>query len=303
MTVFEQNRIALIWDFDKTLTPRNMQTPLFNAFGVDQKSFWEEVNALPFALEAQGHRVNHEIYYLNHILTCVRSGIFKGLNNAMLRNLGREIQFFPGVLNFFKAIKTTVEQDPKFSVFDIKVEHYIVSTGLTEMIKGSAVMDLVDDVWGCEFMEDRDGILSQIIFSMDNTTKTKAVFEINKGVNKHPGEINVNSLIPENERRVPFRNMIYVADGPSDIPAFSVVKRNGGQTFALYNPDDDLSFVQADNLRLDGRVHMYGPADFRDGTLTSKWLKQQAVKIAESIVDIKKSVLKKAGERIPVHTG
>jgi hypothetical protein len=303
MTVFEQNRIAMIWDFDKTLTPRNMQTPLFEAFGVDQEQFWKEVNAMPFELEKKGHRVNHEIYYLNHILTYVRNGTFKGLGNAVLRDLGKGIRFFPGVLDFLRAIRRTILDDPRFSAFDIRLEHYIVSTGLTEMIRGSAVMELVDDVWGCEFMEDRDAILSQIIFSMDNTTKTKAVFEINKGVNRHPGEINVNSLIPEEERRVPFRNMIYIADGPSDIPAFSVVKKNGGATFALYDPGDDLSFAQADNLRIDGRVHMYGPADFREGTLTSKWLRQQALRIAESIVALKKSVLKKTGERIPVHRG
>lgn len=303
--LFEQNKIALIWDFDKTLIPDYMQKPLFEKYDIRQPEFWNEVNKIPADLEKQGHRVNKEIYYLNHILTYCKSGKFSDLNNDVLRELGSKIEFFPGVLDFFGNIKSTIENDPEFSSFDIEVEHYIVSTGLAEMIKGSDVAPFVTDVWGCEYIEEIDNeenaVLSQIIYAIDNTTKTKAIFEINKGVNKHPLDINVNSLVPEDERRIPFSNMIYVADGPSDIPAFSVVKSFGGLTYAVYKPDDDKSFEQADNLRVDDRIHMYGPADFSEGTPTNKWLTLQTKNIAKSIVEAKKSVFREAGKKIPGH--
>jgi hypothetical protein len=300
----EQNKIALIWDFDKTLIPDYMQKPLFEYFEIDQAKFWNEVNSIPLELEKQGHRVNKEIYYLNHILTYTKNLKFNSLNNAKLLDLGKNIEFFPGVIEFFTNIKETIEKDPDFSSFDVEVEHYIVSTGLAEMIKGSDIAPLVSDIWGCEYIEELvndEKILSQIVYAIDNTTKTKAIFEINKGVNKHPELINVNSLIPENQRRIPFENMIYIADGPSDIPAFSIVKRNGGLTFAVYKPGDNKSFEQADNLRVDGRIHMYGPADFKERTLTSDWLTLQTKKIAKGIVDSKKSIYAKANDRIPGH--
>ena len=209
------------------------------------------------------------------------------------------------MLDFFGNIKSAIKDDPEFSSFDIEVEHYIVSTSLAEMVKGSDVAPFVTDVWGCEYLEEDDNegnkALSQIIYAIDNTTKTKAIFEINKGVNKHPQDINVNSLVCEKERRIPFSNMIYIADGPSDIPAFSVVKRFGGLTYAVYKPDDDESFKQADNLRVDGRIHMYGPADFTEGAPTRKWLTLQTKNIAKSIVEAKKSMFREAGKKIPGH--
>lgn len=300
MHVFHQNRIALVWDFDKTLIPDYMQKPLFDHYEINQPDFWQEVNQKPVELKAQGYRVNEEIYYLNHILSYVESGRFEGLNNNKLRELGSKIKFFEGVLDFFYDIKSQIESDPAYKPFDIKVEHYIVSTGLTEMIRGSDIMPHIKDVWGCEFIES-DNKLSQIVYTIDNTTKTKALFEINKGVNEHPDDISVNALIPENERRIPFNNMIYIADGPSDIPAFSVVKRLGGLTFAVYKEGDNKSFEQADNLRKDGRIDMFGPANFIQGSLSQQWLSLQVQKIAKRISDNQISALKSTGAGIPKH--
>ncbi|PWV65650.1 haloacid dehalogenase-like hydrolase [Plasticicumulans acidivorans] len=301
----QQNKIALIWDFDKTLIPEYMQAPLFDKYGIDQKVFWDEVNSIPVKLEKSGYRVNKEIYYLNHILTYIKQDRLNGLDNKTLKELGKKIDFFPGVLDFFPKIKEIIEKNAEFSSFDIEIEHYIISTGLAEMIKGSDIAPFVCDIWGCEYLEEPDSegkkTLSQIIYSIDNTTKTKAIFEINKGVNKHPEYINVNSLLSEEERRIPFCNMIYIADGPSDIPVFSVVKRNGGLTYAVYKQGDEKSFEQADNLRVDGRIHMYGPANFEEDSQTSNWLILQVKNIAKRIVESKKSIYTKAGSRIPAH--
>jgi hypothetical protein len=145
---------------------------------------------------------------------------------------------------------------------EISVEHYIVSTGLAAMVRGSAIAKHVDGVWACEFVENplQPGFLkqkelpieasaeiAQIGMVIDNTTKTRAIFEINKGTNKNPA-IDVNSKMAAEDRRIPVQNMIYIADGPSDVPSFSVVKNGGGRAYAVYNPDKQAEFEQNDRL-------------------------------------------------------
>jgi len=249
---FLQNIIACIWDFDKTLIPGFMQDPLFDKYNVDSSRFWQEVGKLPDYYKKDGMSlIASDTVYLNHILTYTSAGVFEGLNNRILRQLGGKIAFYEGLPDFFNEVKAFVNANPDCRRHEIQVEHYIVSTGLRQMILGSKIAPYIDGVWGCEFVENppppgylgkkspprtsETAILSQIAYALDNTTKTRAVFEINKGTNKFP-DIDVNAVIPDVDRRVPFQNMIYVADGPSDIPVFSIINRFGGRTFAVYRP-------------------------------------------------------------------
>ena len=136
------NIIALIWDFDKTLVDGYMQDPLFAEYGIDNKEFWKEVNALPEKYEEeQGVRVNRDSIYLNHILSYVKSRKFSGLNNKKLECLGGDINFYPGVLDIFPKTIDIIKKNGTYKEFNIKVEHYIVSTGLTQMIWGSPMME------------------------------------------------------------------------------------------------------------------------------------------------------------------
>lgn len=224
---FEQNVIALIWDFDKTLINGYMQEPIFKKYEVDGKEFWEESNALKKRYQEQNPnvRVNPDTVYLNHFLTCVQQKIFPGLNNKLLRELGAELTFYDGLPELFTKLKRTIEVDERYKKFNIKVEHYIVSTGLAEMIRGSKIAEYVDDIWGCEFIEKpipsqlhmkefsrdesaEESEISQIAYAIDNTSKTKAIFEINKGSNKSEN-IDVNASMARQYRRVPFEHMIY----------------------------------------------------------------------------------------------
>ena len=220
------NVIAVIWDFDKTLVDGYMQDPIFSHYGVDGNQFWKEVHELPEKYwKEQGVRVNRDTIYLNHFLRYVREGIFPDLNNEKLKTFGKELQFYPGIPEIFEKTKRMIADDPHYKEYDIKVEHYIVSTGMMAVIKGTAIMDYVDGVWGNELIEDEINgrkDIAELGYTIDNTSKTRAIFEINKGVPKHP-EIDVNSKVPAHKRRVPFENMIYIADGPSDIPAFSLL--------------------------------------------------------------------------------
>lgn len=309
--LFLQNVIAVIWDFDKTLSPDYMQKPLFEAYDIDEDLFWAEVNALPEYYRRAGISVQRDICYLGHLLAYVRAGRMPGLTNAKLRELGAGIRFFPGIPSLFGALRSMIAL-PKYEEHDIRLEHYVVSTGLVEMIRGSQIAQHIEGIYGSEFIEEpalpgfdrnaapKQGLVSQIAGFLDNTTKTRALFEINKGVNKEPG-ITVNDTIPEDERRVPFKNMIYIADGPSDIPSFSVVKKHGGQTCAVYAQNIEREFKQALSLQENGRVAFCGPADYREGTHTYRWLHNQVLRIADRMIAERKTTLMGKVGRGPTH--
>ena len=233
------------------------------------------------------------------MLTYARQGAFKGLNNARLRKLGGKIELYEGLPDFFDKIKRFVATSPEYGQHEIQVEHYIVSTGLRQMVLGSKIAPYVDGVWGCEFIEDAPPpgylaagkkavsedpkIISQIAYALDNTTKTRAVFEINKGSNKIP-DIAVNAMIPDEDRRVPFQNMMYIADGPSDIPVFSLINQFGGRTFAVYQPGSSEEFSQVNNLQKQKRVQSFGEANYTKDSQTSMWIKNAITEICSQVV-------------------
>jgi hypothetical protein len=311
--LFLQNIIACIWDFDKTLIPGYMQEPIFEYYHVDPKTFWREVNQLPQYYRQHGlDLIVPDTVYLNHFITYAQEGVFAGLNNKHLKELGAKIKFYVGLPEFFDEIRAFIKTNPKFQQHEIQLEHYIVSTGLRQMILGSKIAPYIDGVWGCEFVENSPSagyldpekagkkapagkkIISQIAYALDNTTKTRAIFEINKGSNIIP-EIDVNAKIPDEDRRVPFQNMIYVADGPSDIPVFSMLNQFGGRTFAVFRPGSKAEFSQVNNLQKQGRIQSFGEANYTQGSQTAMWLKNAAAEIAELIVRNRERAL---GEKI-----
>ena len=318
---FEQNIIGMVWDCDKTLISSYMQDPLFKHFNVDGGRFWREVNALKAYYGKQGISINSDTSYLNHILTYVQVGLFKGLNNALLREFGKELKFYPGLPQFFGEVKDLINNDEKYKAFDIRLEHYVVSTGFAETIRGSAIAPFVDGIYGCEFIEapalpgHLDGLedgtsfvdaaekpeISQIASALDNTSKTRYLFEINKGSNKYPETIDVNSSIARESRRVPFENMVYIADGPSDVPAFSILNYNGGSTFAVYPKGDVKAFRQVDALRRDNRVQMFGEADYETGSQSWLWLTEKVRAIADAIVERKQAAIRNSAGAPPTH--
>ena len=183
------------------------------------------------------------------------------------------------------------------------------------MIRGSAIARHVEGIWACEFVEnplqpgflrqnelsiDATAQIAQIGMVIDNTTKTRAIFEINKGTNKNPA-IDVNSKMAAEDRRIPIQNMIYIADGPSDVPSFSVVKKGGGRTYAVYNPDKSAEFEQNDRLLQSGRIHGYGPADYRPGSSTAQWLRLHIHQICDRIVTDREAAVASKASKPPRH--
>jgi hypothetical protein len=292
-----------------------MQSPLFKRYGVNELDFWAETNALVEEYHKRGYRLSGEIGYLNHLLTHVLSGKMSGLNNKILKELGKVIKFYPGLPEFFEESKKWVTDKPEFTKHDIKLEHYVVSTGLAQMIRGSNIAPFVDGIWGCEFIEnplqpgfikqkelgiEAEAEIAQIGMVIDNTTKTRALFEINKGTNKNTS-LDVNSNIKLEDRRIPFQNMIYIADGPSDVPSFSVVKSNGGKTYGVYNPSRSDEFAQNDRLRQANRIDHYGEADYTVNSNTRQWLQLQIHTICEKIITNREIVFSQRTSLPPKH--
>ncbi len=298
--LYTQNVVAFIWDFDRTLIPDNMQGPLFEFYGVDEGLFWEEVNGLVAFHAERGEVLSRDMAYLLHILEYAATGAFKGLSNQKLKELGAGLVPVPGIPEFFEAVRQRAEDVPAFAKENIKVEHYVVSTGLRPMIEGSSIHRHLDGVWASSYVEHAagQGYEERLNFADDpdgtsirhvgdfvgNTTKTRAIFEINKGVNVNP-RIDVNAQMTEEQRRVPLRNMVYIADGPSDVPVFSILNKAGGKTLGVYNMDPRSNYKQLKQLADQGRIQGMAEADFREGEAAYLWLMDSFDQIASEIVD------------------
>lgn len=313
--LYSQNIIACIWDFDKTLISGYMQEPIFDHYKLDGKEFWKEVNQLPEIYKKRGIKVSSETVYLNHLLNHVRSGSLKGLSNKKLTELGRDLKFYPGLPDFFKNLQVLAQSKADYKRHGINLEHYIISTGLSAMIRGSAIAPYVEEIYGCELIDnplpphfsaqsilpiETEPEVSQIGVMVDNTIKTRFIFEINKGTNKHP-TIDVNAKMSANDRRIPIKNMIYIADGPSDIPVFAVIKDHGGMAFAVYDPENAPEFAQNDKLLQSGRIHAYGSANYTPQSPTSMWIRMHIEKIADRIVKEKDEALAQRLTEPPKH--
>ena len=295
--LYSQPTIAFIWDFDRTLIPGNQQDPLFAEYGVDADEFWREVDGLSRFYETRGVKIGRDAAYLLHILTYVKHGIFDGLTNSRLRGLGASIDLAPGIPEFFEETRRRVSENKEFTAAGITVEHYTVSTGILPMIQGSRLAPHLDGIWANTFVEEQappgyldhldmasaEMPISHIGYGIDNTTKTRAIFEINKGVNKNPS-IDVNALMGQDERRVPIRHMVYIADGPSDVPAFSILNSQGGKTLGVYTTEPRNNFRQVKQLQEQGRIQGMAEADYRVGKAAYLWLMDSLDQIANEIV-------------------
>lgn len=301
------NVIAVIWDFDKTLIRGYMQTPIFKKYKIDESAFWREVNSLPdYYKQEQGVQVNKDTVYLNHLIKYVKDGKLKGLSNKALKEFGHEQDFYPGVVELIRNMQKHLEDSAEgknYSEYNIKVENYIVSTGIKKVIEGTELSSYVAGIWGCELIDakvDGNDQISEVGYTIDNTTKTRALFEINKGIPQNP-DIDVNAKMSEQSRRVKFKHMIYIADGPSDVPAFSVINKFGGATFAVYPKGDERAFKQVEKLREDGRINMYAEADYTEGTTAYMWITNKVREFADQIYNEERNKLEESVSVAPKH--
>ena len=292
--------VAFVWDFDRTLIVGNQQEVLFEEYGVDTDAFWAEVEALPEYHRRLGEVVSRDTAYLLHLLAYVDAGVFPGLDNARLRELGRRLRPSPGIPEFLDVARRHLGSQPAYAAAGIAVEHYAISTGLRAIVEGSPIAPYLDGIWANTFVEHAAppgfiaggggavgaGRILRQGYVIDNTTKTRALFEINKGANRDP-VIDVHARMPEERRRVPFRQMVYVADGPSDIPTFSLLNDRGGRTLGVYQSGPRGNLPLVEDLLEQGRVQAIAEADFRPGRPARRWLLDALDEIAGEIAGVR----------------
>jgi hypothetical protein len=290
-----QNTIAIVYDYDLTLSPNYMQEEvLFPAFGIDSRSFWRRSQELVKDLG-----FDNELAYMKLLLDCL--GIDRP-TNARLRELGGSLRFYPGLPDMFHEFQSGILK-PHHESLGIQLEHYIISSGLKVLIEGSRIAPFVKAIFGCEFAEDESGRISFPKRVISHTQKTQYLFRINKGLLSMNED--VNDHMPESVRPVPFRNMIYIGDGPTDVPCFTVVRQNGGHAIAVYNPDDNTraSFKKCYQLSTHAdRVRHIAPADFRAGSHLRLVLENMIEEIANKMVESHARELESVTVRAPKHS-
>ncbi len=241
--------IAVVLDYDKTLSPNHMQEDtLFGEWGILPEEFWAAATRL---VRERGY--DRELAWMWHLL---EFDAFRSLRPEDLRALGKRLVYYPGVPDFFGEYPG--------------VEFYIITAGLLEILSGSILSTHVRKIFGCEYDVDQAGRIWRPKRTIGHTTKTQMLFRINKGLLEMDQDVNL--AMSDSERPVPFDNMIYIGDGPTDIPCFTVVTRYGGRAIAVYNPGEEAARLQSESLYREKRVDHFCAADYRQGSDLRKTL-------------------------------
>lgn len=251
----ERKRTALIYDFDGTLARGNLQeTSFVPDIGMTNEAFWTEVNE-----RTREHDADGILVYMHLMLDKAReSGV--QVTKKDLRRHGEEARLFPGLRNgsWFRRINKHAED------CGLALEHYIISSGIHEMIQGCAIRDAFRQVFASKFIYE-DGVAAWPGVGINYTTKTQYLFRINKGIDNHWDDDSINRFMPEEERPIPFERMIFLGDGDTDIPTMKMLTHKGGHSVAVYDSnrsDHDLDKIH--RLISDGRVEFVAPANYEE---------------------------------------
>mgnify|MGYP001267613006 CR=1 FL=1 len=246
--------VAIAYDFDGTLAPGNMQEHVFlPKLGLDARAFWERSNAL--ATEQQGDRI---LAYMHRMLVEAAHADVPVRREDWAAH-GAGITLFPGVEDWFDRVNAAG------AARGLAVEHYIISSGLRELIEGTAIRRHFRAVFASGFLYNASGAAIAPAIAVNYTTKTQYLFRINKDAMDLADDMAVNAYVPDAARRVPFRNMVFVGDGDTDIPCFRTVKELGGHSVAVFPAADPARAARTRKLIDEGRVHCAVPADYREG--------------------------------------
>lgn len=243
--------VAIMYDFDRTLCTKDMQDYSFiPSLGMTESEFWQYANVL-------GQR-EHMDSILAYMYAMVK--ISKDKNIPLLRqnlvDMGKNVELFKGVEGWFDRIKDFGHSN------GMQVEHYVISSGMKEIIEGTPISKCFKSIFACEFLYDENGNGVWPKTDVNYTNKTQFVYRINKGVLDVANDIDLNRSMPDDSKRVPFCNMIYIGDGLSDVPCMKMMKAYGGYSIAVYQNKDR----KVEDLLKKGRVDYIYPADYSENT-------------------------------------
>jgi len=246
--------MAIAYDFDGTLAPGNMQEYDFiPKLRMKSSGFWDEVFS-----HAREQNADQILAYMHLMLKKAESAEVQ-VRKSDFHKYGEQIKLFPGVVEWFQRINEYGREK------NIRVEHYIVSSGLREMVEGTSIAKEFQAIYASGFMYDHHGVACWPALAINYTTKTQYLFRINKGsLDVYDNRV-INSYVPHEERPVPFENMIFIGDGETDIPCMRLVKDQGGHSISVYNSRKNGAKKTAEQLLNDQRVTLIAPADYREG--------------------------------------
>ena len=244
--------LAICYDFDKTLSPTDMQAQGFiQSIGYDVENFWKESNKL-----ASDNEMDQNLAWMFMMSKGSRGKFI--FNKDTLKEFGSKVELFPGVKTWFERINKYGEEH------GVEVEHYIISSGLKEMIEGTVIADKFKKIYASSFYYDSDGVAIWPAQVVNYTDKTQFLFRIEKGV-LDVNDQQVNTFFKQNELRVPFRNMVYIGDSDTDIPCMKLVNTNGGHSIGVYNSEtNDKSKVF--KMLSENRIKYFAPADYSENS-------------------------------------
>ena len=248
----EQPIVAILYDFDKTLCTQDMQNYGFiPSLGMVPEDFWRLANQFGWREKMDG--------ILAYMYTMIQESRRRGVpfTRQSLKHQGRSIAFFPGVTDWFERINRFGERQ------GVSVEHYVISSGLKEIIEGSAIASAFKEIYASEFYYDETGAPVWPKLAVNFTAKTQFVYRINKGVLDVSDDQTLNASMPDDSKRVPFTSMIYMGDGLSDVPCMKMMRAYGGQAIAVYQESNRPG---VEDLLAKGRVDFIFPADYRAGS-------------------------------------
>ncbi len=254
--------LAICYDFDKTLTPDDMQAQGYiQSLDIDVDAFWKESNGL-----AKQHDMDNNLAYMYMMATKSYGKQF--LTKELLSAYGAKVKLYDGVRTWFERIRQYGAEK------GVHIEHYIISSGLKEMIEGTemAKEGAFTKIYASAFLFDDKGVATWPAQAINYTNKTQFLFRIQKGV-LDINDPRVNDYLKPEEQRVPFRNMIYIGDSDTDIPCMSLVNANGGHSIGVYDPDEQNKDKVYKMMR-HHRIRYYAPADYTESSHLDTIVKQ-----------------------------
>ena len=244
--------VAICYDFDKTLTPDDMQAQGFiQSVGYDVNSFWEKSNGL-----AEQNEMDQNLAYMYTMLHESEGKVF--FTKKSLRDYGSKMQLFPGVEEWFERIRDYAKDK------GVIIEHYIISSGLKEMIEGTKVASSFERIYASSFYYNDRDVAEWPAQVVNYTNKTLFIFRIEKGT-LDINDSGINDYFPTETMRVPFRNIIYIGDSDTDIPCMKLVNSNGGHSIGVYNPATQKK-EKVYKMMHDKRIKYFAPADYSEGS-------------------------------------